>query len=197
MKILANSSENGNMPKIKFVRSEMPEIQETCYPSQGNLAVNKSYDNSKIKTGVKEGVFTGYSERPISTQDHSSVCSPAKQKIMITGTTIGSSTYGTNIYVPCPVGYNYTISGVELYYSDASVATATITLYTDSTKATKIYEFAKIASTGIKVDVKDVNSLLNIYTVTELSNPLYIEVIPTGSIGTPLVSILLTLISFY
>lgn len=197
MTIDSNTSSNGVAGTLTVNNSTIPRIIETVYPSNGNLPSTKFYRNSTVSNATYNANFEGSTNRVLSTQSTGLPVIPAQQKLLVTNANIGSTTTGFNFYVPVPVGGLMTISGLDLYYEDGSGATATITLYTDSTKTTTIYSYSKGASPGIKVDSKSITGLTSIYTMTNSSNRLYLEVVPAGDISIPTISLILKLSPFY
>lgn len=199
MTILANTVDlvSGVAGTLTANNSSIPMIVETVYPANDNLPSNKVFINSTVDNGTYTGNFQGSINRLFSTRSFGVPVAPALQKLFIKNSAIGVATTGFEFYVPIVQGGALTISNLDFLYTDSSGSTATITLYTDITKAVTIYSYSKGGTPGVKVDTKSITGLTTIHTMSSLSSRLYIEVVPAGDIGSPIISLILTLTPFY
>lgn len=188
MSIESNFSSGGVGSTIRLVNTSYPTISETLVPANGNLPCKKEIINSKN--------FSGYSNQTSSTQNDMYAIQDGRLKLCVKNTNIGASTYSKTFTSSVPVNSKFTISALDFYYEDSSGAAAVITLYTDSGKGTKIYEYSKAASPGVKVAHVDIDEFLNVYSLTGAANSLYLEVVPAGDISIPLITMILTVTEF-
>ena len=197
MTVQANADDAGAMADLSFVNSTMPQIVETLYAGEGNTPVNKYYQNSKTNNGTISYNFTGSSTQFITPKAYSVPVIPSKQKITISNVNVGSSVYNLDFNIPIPINGTYIISGVDFYYFDGTAAaTAVISLFTNISETTQIYTYSKGSVATVQVGSANLSTLLTAYAVTSSTAKLRLKVVPTGDVGTPLVSMVLTLTSF-
>ena len=195
MAINANSSFGGVMSKVQFYSCPlMPTIVQTLSPSQGNTPVSLFYDGAEK---------SGYMERFVGLNANAANIIPFKQKIVFQALPVSAVAVGTGFNLDLPVGGNFILTGVEMVYSDSVAVAATVTLYPTSAKASILYQYAKAASTGLKVDSATLNNgtypLTNTFDFTSASAPIYMEILPASTFGgaQPLVSMILTFADVY
>jgi hypothetical protein len=191
MRINANYSLAGETAKLIIQDSITPIITETLNPSEANTPVQKIYRNAALVNGSKSGFYSGQVNQRTGTATKSFDTLPAFQKIVIKNVSIGSSTYAASFDVPTPVSSNFTLCSLDFRYEDSSGATAVITLWNNIAKTTKIFEYTKAASPGVKVASADLSTLINAPIVNSGTLPLYVEVVPAGNIDTPTITFVL------
>ena len=197
MTVQANSDNAGAMADLSFINSTTPQIVETLYAGEGNTPVNKYYQNSNVSNGTTSYDFTGSSTQFITPKAYSVPVIPSKQKITISNVNIAASVYNLDFNIPIPINGTYIISNIDFYYFDGNpVSTAVITLFTNIAETTQIYTYSKGASAAVQVDSADLGTLLTAYALTSSTAKLRLKVVPTGDVGLPLVSMVLTLTSF-
>lgn len=197
MTVQANADDAGAMADLTFINSTTPQIVETLYAGEGNTPVNKYYQNSKVNNGTNSYNFTGSSTQFITPKTYSVPVIPSKQKITISNVNIASSVYNLDFNIPVSINGTYIISNIDFYYYDGNAAaTAVISLFTNIAETTQIYTYSKGLSAAVQVDSANLSTLLTPYEITSSTGKLRFKVVPTGNVGIPLVSIVLTLTSF-
>ena len=197
MTVQANADNAGAMSDLRFVNSITPQIVETLYAGEGNTPVNKYYQNSNVNNGTISYNFTGSSTQFILPKAYSVPVIPSKQKITISNVNIASSVYNLDFNIPIPINGTYIISGLDFYYFDGTAAaSAVISLFTNISETTQIYTYSKGSVATVQVGSANLSTLLTAYQVTSSTAKLRLKVVPTGDVGIPLVSMVLTLTSF-
>lgn len=191
MQILSNYSLAGETAKLIIQDSITPIIVETLLPSQANTPSQKLYRNAYLVNGSKTGFFSGQVNQRASISTTSFDALTTYQKFTIKNISIGSSVYGVPFDVPVPVNSSFTLCELDFRYQDSSGAAAVITLYTSSAKTTKIFEYSKGASPGVKLASANISTFLNNSVINTASSPLYIEVVPAGNIDIPTITFVL------
>jgi len=200
MVLQVNQITNNKGPEITFDNCpSTPLIHQTTFAANDYLGANIRYINSQCTTSAEDANLTGTLSRRFTASPISNEIIPGKQKIFVGNITIGTAPYGQTIHVPVPptgVRKGWTISAVDFYYYDNTTATALITLYTDAGKGTKVYEFSKGASASEHYDSVALKDLITKHTLKFEDAPMYLEIVPTGNVEMPRMSMILTLTDF-
>lgn len=189
---------SGGFPSIiTSINSSLPRMTEVTYPANGGMPVNKIYSNSLVKNlAGLSAWFTGGVKRNLTISTFTEPIQMAQQRFSLNALTVGAVDFASDVYIPIPIGGRFTITAIDFYYKDNSTATAVVTLWTDAAKGTKVYEYSKAASTGIKLARADVTSLITAYAMDYGSAPLHFTIVPTGDVGAVTVTMVITLVPF-
>lgn len=203
MLIYSNASLGAVPSTLRLIDNiNTPEIIETLLSGQGYTPATKIVRDSKVKSATTSSDLSGTLNRRATATNTSFNTVPFLQRISWKSKTVGAVTTGAGIDLTLPAGtsvYGLLLADINLFYNDSSTATAAIDLYTDSGKGTKIYTYAKPASTGNKFDrvgTGGAGMLIN-HIAKYGDSQLYLEIVPAGDLGVINLSITLTFMDIY
>jgi len=182
--ITLNSSQTGLLPQLVFRNCEsVPTVVQTTVGGQGNRPMNLRYENHPLNgaEGIIQRNFVGTLGNTYQTVG---IGSAEFSDLFRMSTTINNTSYA----ISCPIfmvsPYIAQLVEVDIDWTNNTVNTATITVYTDSTMTTTLATINTVAASGAYQNLQiPLASILARYQINSSSNPLYIVVNSAANCG--------------
>jgi hypothetical protein len=173
----ANASVNGVTSYLEFDNCPIrPLVNTTAVSGQGNRPINLVVKNRglNLRFGGQLSTATIASEEATSTAG------------IYFSPIINNNSSGKNVLALPPAPYTWTVSNVKFTISPQTSNAFAVTLWTDSSKTTKITEtlISGIAPNATRVfDIRPVDFNTNGVVYSSTSNPPYIEISSAATMG--------------